>query len=176
MQYPKYRSAIEAKLGVRINWPKGVPFQADIQQTQPIKDLLAALQNGTCRWERIPTDELTALRADVAADGPAPRRIRSDKHSTRKHHNDGDGAEKGVKRKRKAISAPEVHSSGEDEEGDHSPPPRKKSRKELAAEKEATKTALAELKRRRKEKEVVNTRVTVRGPAGGPPGIRSGTA
>ncbi|KAJ7573042.1 hypothetical protein C8J56DRAFT_1066968 [Mycena floridula] len=138
MSYTNYdRDIIVAHKVHLIGWPTQVPFGAPstLTRTGDVRDLLQALESGSCRWAKVNKDELRAAQSRVDAQEPKKRKERSDvggNHAKKKKktpaadvEDDDNGDEAGPRKRRRvtkgkekssvpAFSSPE-HVNSEDE-------------------------------------------------------------
>ena len=95
MLWKQYEKKIVKRLGVRlVGWPSGLPFDVEKLKEDELNELKRALNDGSCRWEEVPVEEIDVRLSSNTPGGDQPRKTRTDAGKKRSSTNDVQRATK----------------------------------------------------------------------------------
>lgn len=119
MLWKQYEKKIVERLGVHlVGWPPGLPFDVEKLKEEELKTLNDALNDGSCRWEEVPTEEMDNLLSTATRNENQPRKTRSD--AGKKKRRSTEDIQNATKRPRIA-SLHTVEDSSDDDDASSSP-------------------------------------------------------
>lgn len=111
MQWKNYQQKIIDVHNVHlVGWPDNIPFINELREAELVV-MISALENGTCRWERLSSaDQLARKAASGKAKLPITRRC----HHRKAPSVDSDDGSMPCAKRRKVASAEFVEESDEE--------------------------------------------------------------